>query len=469
MNDCKKERPAMNASDPAFRAELAAIVGESGLRDEARMDEIDPGHHPQNLAAGLIALPRSTDEVQAIVRLCSAHGVPMVPHGGLTGLAGGAASRKGQLIVSLRRLDAIEEIDPLEAVAVVGAGARLQAVENAANAEGLSVGIDLAARGSATIGGMISTNAGGIEAFRNGMMRARVLGLEAVTADAGVVRDLARVTKVNEGLDIKQLFIGAEGTLGIVTRAILRLSPLTGERSTALVAVESANAAVRLFDRLRRAAGGARLLAAEIMFADYARLAATDLKLEPLTAFRPAPAYVLVEMAGASADLEAELGAAIDAGDGLLDALIAQSQAERARFWLLREETWAVERQKPAGLWFDVSVPLGRIDAYMAGLRQRLDAIDERLGLYVMGHLGDGNLHVTVATGEPLGHLREAVTRAVEHGLKAEGGAISAEHGIGLDKRDSLHREADPGKLTAMRAVKRALDPENLMNPGKIY
>ena len=459
----------MSASDKTFLVELVAILGESGLRDEARMDEIDPGHHPQNLAAGLVALPRSTAEVQAVVRLCARHGVSMVPHGGLTGLAGGAASRKGQLIISLKKLDAVEAIDRLEAVAVVGAGARLQVVEEAANAEGLSLGIDLAARGTATIGGMISTNAGGIEAFRNGMMRARVLGLEAVTADGGLVRDMARVTKVNEGLDIKQLFIGAEGTLGIVTRAVLRLAPLTGERATALVAVESGNAAVKLFHRLRRVAGGGRLLAAEIMFADYARLAAADLKLEALTGFCPAPAYVLIEMAGAGGDLEAELGAAIEAGDGLMDALIAQSQAERARFWLLREETWAVERQKPAGLWFDVSVPLGRIDAYMAGLRQRLDAIDERLGLYVMGHLGDGNLHVTVATGAPLGHLKEAVARAVEHGLKAEGGAISAEHGIGLDKRESLHREGDPGKLQIMRTVKQALDPKNLMNPGKIY
>ncbi len=459
----------MNASDPAFRAELAAKLGENGLRDEARMDEIDPGHHPQNLNAGLVALPRSTAEVQAVVRLCSTHGIAIVPHGGLTGLAGGAATSKGQLIVSLKKLDAIEEINRLEALAVVGAGAKLQAVEDAANAEGLSVGIDLAARGSATIGGMISTNAGGIEAFRNGMMRARVLGLEAVTADGGVMNDLARVTKVNEGLDIKQLFIGAEGTLGIVTRAVLRLTPLPGERSTALVAVESATAAVKLFDRLRRAAGGGRLLAAEIMFADYARLAATDLELEALTGFCPAPAYVLVEMEGTGADLEVELAAAIEAGDGLMDALVAQSETERARFWQLREETWAVERQKPAGLWFDVSVPLGSIDAYMTGLRQRLDAIDPTLGLYAMGHLGDGNLHVTVATGEPLGHLKEPVARAVEHGLKSIGGAISAEHGIGLDKRASLHREGDPGKLAAMRAVKAALDAKNLMNPGKIY
>jgi len=459
----------MNASEPAFRTELAAILGETGLRDATRMDEIEPGHHPQNLAAGLVALPRSAAEVQAIVRLCAAHGVAMVPHGGLTGLAGGAASREGQLVVSLRRMDAVEDIDPLEAVAVVGAGAKLQTVEEAANAKGLSVGIDLAARGSATIGGMISTNAGGIEAFRNGMMRARVLGLEAVLADGGLMNDMARVTKVNEGLDIKQLFIGAEGTLGIVTRAVLRLTPLPGERATALVAVESAKAAVNLFGRLRRASGGGRLLAAEIMFADYALLAATDLKLEALTDFSPAPAYVLVEMAGATGDIEAALAAAIEAGDGPLDALIAQSEAERARFWLLREETWAVERQKPAGLWFDVSVPLARVDAYMAGLRSRLDAIDPALGLYAMGHLGDGNLHVTVATGKPLQHLKDPVSRAVEHGLKAMGGAISAEHGIGLDKRESLHREADPGKLAAMRAVKAALDPKNVMNPGKIY
>jgi FAD/FMN-containing dehydrogenase len=464
----------MPASAKAFRAELAALLGPEGVRDETRMDEIDPGHHPENLAAGLCALPRTTTEVQAIVHLCARHGVSIVAHGGLTGLAGGAASTPGQIIVSLLRLDAIETVDPLEAVAIVGAGARLEKVEEAANAHGLCVGIDLAARGSATIGGMISTNAGGIEAFRNGMMRARVLGLEAVTADGTLLCDLARVTKVNEGVDVKHLFIGAEGTLGIVTRAVLRLVPTPGERATALVAVENAATAVRLFHRLRRAAGGGRLLAAEIMFADYIEAAARDLKLEHLAGFCAAPVYVLIEMTGPDAaaarnTLEAELAAAMQDGDGFLDALIAQSDADRATFWRLREETWAVERQKPGGLWFDVSVPLGLIDDYMTGLRTRLDAIDPALGLYVMGHLGDGNLHVTVATGTPLHTLKDPVSRAVEHGLKASGGAISAEHGIGLDKRQSLHREADPGKLALMRTVKAALDPHNLMNPGKIY
>ena len=159
----------------------------------------------------------------------------------------------------------------------------------------------------------------------------------------------------------------------------------------------------------------------------------------------------------------------METSDGLLDALIARSEADRANFWRLREETWAIERQKPGGLWFDVSVPLGLIDDYMTNLRARLDAIDPALGLFVMGHLGDGNLHVTVATGAPLKALKEPVSRAVEQGLKALGGAISAEHGIGLDKRQSLHREADPGKLALMRTVKTALDPHNLMNPGKIY
>jgi FAD/FMN-containing dehydrogenase len=398
----------------------------------------------------------------------------MVPQGGRTGLAGGAASRPGELIVATARLAAIGPVDGLESVVVAEAGATLQAVEERAAEADLTVGVDLAARGSATIGGMISTNAGGIEAFRNGMMRARVLGLEAVAADGTLLSDLSRVTKVNEGLDVKQLFIGAEGTLGIVTRATLRLSPRLGERATGLAAVESATAAVRLFDRLRRRSGAARLAAAEIMFADYAKTAAFDLKLQPLVAFREAPVYVLVETAGpdaetAAAALEEGLAAAMEADGEVLDALIARSEAERADFWRLREDTWAVERQKPSGLWFDVSVPLSRIDEYMARLRSRLDAVDPALGLYVMGHLGDGNLHVTVATGEPLAHLKGEVSRAVEEGLKAWGGAISAEHGIGLDKRESLAREADPGKLALMRAIKRALDPLNLMNPGKIY
>jgi FAD/FMN-containing dehydrogenase len=464
----------MHASDKAFRAELVALLGPEGMRDETRMDEIDPGFHADNLAAGLVALPRSTPEAQAIVGLCARHGIAMVAQGGRTGLAGGAASTPGQLIVSTARLDGIEPIDALESIAVVGAGVRLAAVEEMAGAHGLTLGIDLAARDTATIGGMISTNAGGTEAFRNGMMRTRVLGLEAVLADGSVVSDMSRVTKVNEGLDVKQLFIGAEGTLGIVTRAVLRLVPRPGERATALTAVASATAAVRLFHRLRQAASGGRLVAAEIMFADYVHIAAADLKLERLVDFCPAPAYVLIELSApdavaARADLEAGLAAAMAAGEGLLDALVAQSEAERAQFWRLREDTWAVERQKPGGLWFDISLPLALIDTYMTALRARLAAIDPALGLYVMGHLGDGNLHVTVATGEPLKGMKDEISRAVEHDLKAAGGAISAEHGIGLDKRLSLHRESDAGKLALMRAIKAALDPHNLMNPGKIY
>jgi FAD/FMN-containing dehydrogenase len=437
-----------------------------------RADEVaamDPGVEPGNLGAGLVAQPVSTSEVQAVVALCCEHAVPMVTQGGRTGLAGAGVSEPGQLVIDMGAMNRVGAPDTAAGCIEVEAGATLLAVQEACKAVGRTPGIDLAARGSATIGGMISTNAGGMEAFRCGVMRHRVLGLEAVLPDGTLFSDMTRVTKVNEGLDIKHLLIGAEGRLGIVTRAVLKLEPLEQAAATALAGFASAADAVTAFHAMR-ASGG--LLRAEVMWRPYAETTAAQCGLEAVTSSCSGQVLVLFELAGSS--FEAALSGIEEAlsrlaGDGLLeDAIVAQSVQQAADFWRIREDSFAVERVWPGGHWYDVTVPLDQLDAYARGLEAGVAAQPGGLFLSMMGHLGDGNLHITIAApggGKP---DKAAADAAVFDRLKSMGGSISAEHGIGLEKMAALAVHGDPGRLHAARLVARALDRHGLMNPGKV-
>lgn len=452
---------------------LAEIVGPQGLRGAEALAGRDPGFHRSNLDGGLAVLPRSTGEVAAVVAFCRAHGIPIVPQGGRTGLAGGAASDSDSLILMTDRLDRIGEIDPLAMTAEAEAGVTLARLEAAAATHGLSVGIDLAARDTATIGGLIATNAGGMEAFRNGTMRARLLGLEAVLPDGAVLNEMTRVAKCNEGYDLKQLFCGAEGTLGVITRAVLRLSPADGPATTLLAACRDASAALAAFRGLRRAPG-LRLLRGEVMWRAYARAVAAATGLERVLGFAEAPVYALYEVtprdpaADAAQLAMACLEDSFTAG-GVLDAVMAGNARERDEIWRIREDSFALERILPHGLWYDVSVPLAGLDAYAAASAAGLAALDPDFRFYLFGHLGDGNLHITAGTGRSLASEQvKAVDTVVYRGLKAAGGAISAEHGVGIEKRASLRAHGNPQKLRLMAAIKRAIDPEGLMNPGKV-
>jgi FAD/FMN-containing dehydrogenase len=463
----------MDPESEDFAAAATAIVGPGGLRRAAELAGLDPGFHRDNLKAGLAALPRSTAEAAALVALCRRHRVPIVPQGGRTGLAGGAASGPGALVLMTDRLDRIVEIDPSAMLAVVEAGVTLQALEEAAAAHGLSAGIDLAARGTATIGGMIATNAGGMSAFRRGTMRRRLLGIEAVLPDGSVLDDMARVPKCNEGYDLKQLFCGSEGTLGVITRAVVELAPADGPATTLLAACTGAAAALDVFRRLQRARG-LDLRAGEIMWSAYALRVAGATGLGHVLAFAGAPLYAIFEVAGRGEGddmaelLVAELGEAIEAG-AVLDAVVAASARERAEIWRVREDSFIIDRTLPHALWYDVSVPLAGLDAYEVRVRGALAGLDRSLEFYLFGHLGDGNLHVTIGNGTPLPPAAaKAVDAVVYEGLKAAGGSISAEHGIGTEKRASLATHASPEKLRLMVAIKRALDPEGIMNPGKV-
>ena len=455
-----------------FTDELKEIVDVNGIQGPDTVAGLDPGWHRENLAAGLIVLPVSTDQVARVITCCNREGVSLVPHGGRTGLSGGGVSAPGAIVLQTTRMNRILSIDPLAGTVIVEAGIVLEELEAEVAKHNLSVGIDLGARGTATIGGMISTNAGGIEAFRNGMTRHRVLGLEVVLPDGQILDDLKTVTKANEGYDIKQLFIGAEGTLGVVTKVSLSLVPREGSTATALVSCLGVDKAVRTFRHFRNHRDGT-LLSAELMWPDYSRITAAELGHESVLAFETdqQALFLILEVADNKGDgrvfLENLLSECADKSE-IRNAIIAKSDRERESIWQIREEPRICENRFPHGFWFDVSVPLGELKNYTDKLFEHIPRIQPELRTLVFGHLGDGNLHITVTSGEVISELEDPIRRAVYQNLNALAGSFSAEHGIGIDKRESLARYTSPEKLKIMKNIKKILDPKGIMNPGKV-
>ena len=451
-------------------AALTAIVGPAAVRAGADLAARDPGVDPRNFGAALMLRPTTTAEVARLLAYCNGARIGVVPQGGRTGLSGGAESRDGEVILSLDRFDRIEVLDAVSRTAVAGAGVTLGSLAAAAAAHGLAPGIDLGARDSATLGGLVSTNAGGNDAFRYGTMRQRVLGLEAVLADGSVLTALGQVRKRNEGLAVEQLLIGAEGTLGVVTRVALALVAADGPVATALAAVDDAAAAAALADALLRSSALAPV-AIELMSGSHARAACRASGARALEALAAAPYLVLLEAAAATPPQAAEALVALvgeAAERGLVtDAIVAQNEAQRRAQWQLRED-WAIDRERPGALWYDVSVPLAAVPQYLDGCARRLAAHDAALDLVAIGHLGDGNLHVTVNAARPITERYEEIAPLVTDGLAALGGSFSAEHGIGLEKRATLARLGNPVRLALMRRIKAALDPNGILNPGKV-
>jgi FAD/FMN-containing dehydrogenase len=414
--------------------------------------------------------PSTTDHVSTVLKLCNDARVPVTAWGGKTGLVNGAIS-DGAIALSLERMSAVEEIDPVGCTMTVQAGCVLQTAAEAAEAQALQLPLDLGARGSATLGGMISTNAGGNRVIRYGMTRNLVLGLEAVLADGTVVSSLNRLLKNNAGYDVKQLFIGSEGTLGIVTRAVLRLMPLPTSQDTAFLGVDSFDKLPEFLRHMERGLAGG-LSAFEVMWKEF-----HDLVTTPPARGRPPlsgshPYYVLVEAEGGnqakdSARFEAVLMKALAAGL-VSDAAIAKSQAERNAMWELRDDVAQTARNGPI-FTFDISLGIAQMQDYVAEVRAALKARwGEKSSLVVVGHLGDGNLHLVVGVG-----ARDKMTRKVVEGmvygpLCDRGGSVSAEHGIGLEKRDYLSWCRGPEEIAVMRALKAAFDPNNILNPGKV-
>ncbi len=433
-------------------------------------------------ATPLVARPDTVERVAAVVRICAEHRIGVVPHGGNTSYCGGATPREsgGEIVLSLARLNRIREVDAAGYSITVDAGCTLAAVQQAALAADRLFPLSLGSEGTAQIGGNLSTNAGGTAVLRYGMTRELVLGLEVVLPDGRVLDQLRRLRKDNTGYDVKQLFVGAEGTLGVITGAALKLYALPAEFLTAFVALGGIGDAVALLGRVRDTFGD------EVVAFEYLPRVAHELAVQhvagtvvPFAA--PHPGYALVELALPKALPElAErfnefLAGEIEAGRAR-DAVVARSGAQRDALWHLREHVPEAQTREGASIKHDVSLPVAKLPEFVAAAERRLAEVAPGARVVGYGHVGDGNLHFNLsprAGASPADEaafkaLAPAVNRAVHDLVASFGGSFSAEHGIGRLKVEELERYEDPVALAAMRAIKTALDPHGIMNPGKV-
>jgi FAD/FMN-containing dehydrogenase len=419
-----------------------------------------------------VVRPRSTEDVSKLLKLCHQARVAVTTQGGMTGLVGATMPMPGEIVLSTERMNAIEEVDTGGGVVITQTGVPLQRLQERVGQDGFMFPLDLGARGSCTIGGNISTNAGGNRVIRYGMTRDLVLGLEAVLADGTILRGLRKYIKNNTGIDLKQLFVGTEGTLGVVTRAALRIFPAPAEQQVALCALPSFDK-VRAFLSLARTRLAGDLTAFEVMWNEYYRLTTELVKgvAAPLPAHHPF--YVLLEASGSDAerirsDLEQMLEKALEQ-EIILDATIASSGAAAAAIWKIRDSSVELSRaQGPGGVGFDISLAIDRMEAFAKAIDKALKQIDKDAYAIVFGHAGDGNLHVN-ARYTPTQDRNEEITRLV-YGITGDfAGSISAEHGIGILKRPYLKLSRTDEEIDTMRTLKCALDPHGILNPGRIF
>jgi len=454
---------------------LKEVAGPKGWSDDPA--EIAP--HLQEWrgkyqgTSSLLLKPDSTETVSKILSICNETRTAIVPQGGNTGLVGGQIPFNNEIILSLSRLNRIRDVDASGMNMIAEAGATLAAVQDAAAKTDRLFPLSIASEGSATIGGNVSTNAGGVHVLHYGNTRDLVLGVEAVLADGRVLDMLRTLRKDNTGYDLKQLFIGAEGTLGIVTAVALKLFPQPAERVTALIAVRDPQAAVNLLSYLQAATGGA-MSAFELMprLGLEFVLAHIPQTADPLA--KPSPWYVLAEASGgANSHLEDALESALSSSGLVTDAVIAQSDTQRAALWKLREGM--SEAQKPEGgsIKHDVSVPINSMPAFLKEGIAAVEKLAPGVRPVPFGHLGDGNIHFNFTVpknGDNAAFLARwnEIQDTVHDIVKRYHGSISAEHGLGIMKVHEIERYKSAAELDVMRALKRTLDPNNILNPGKV-
>lgn len=419
-----------------------------------------------------VVRPRTTEQVSALLRLCNRDKVPVATQGGMTGLVRGALPNANEIVLSMERMNAVEEVDVSAGAAIAQAGAPLQKIQERVEQDGYVFPLDLGARGSCTIGGNISTNAGGNRVIRYGMTRDLILGLEVVTADGTVLQGLRKYVKNNTGIDLKQLFIGSEGVLGVVTRAALRIFPAPEGRQLALCALPSFSQLISFLGMARKHLGG-ELTAFEAMWNEYYRFTVERVKglVVPLPTHHPF--YVLIEASGHVDRIQADLEKLLETAMGenmILDAALSNSNAAAAAMWRIRDSVSALARTflYAAQISFDVSLAIDQMDEYEKAIGARIKTIDVSAFAIVFGHAGDGNLHIDLHH-EHTPDRRDDFESLVYQITSEFGGSISAEHGIGILKRPYLKMSRTPEEIETMRTLKRALDPNSILNPGRIF
>jgi FAD/FMN-containing dehydrogenase len=463
------ERDASNAAINALRDALGPDMV-SLPHEFAGRQNADSSRMPCAEPLALIR-PRSTEHVATALRICHQHGQPVVTQGGLTGLAGGACMLGGEVALSMELMSGIESIDTIGAAMTVLCGTPLQTVQEAADLAGFMFPLDLGARGSCTIGGNLATNAGGNRVIKYGMMREQVLDIEAVLADGSIVGGLRKMIKNNTGYDLRNLLIGSEGTLAIITRAVLRLRPKPRAVSTAWCGLPNYDAVTTLLRRAQESLP-AGVSAFEVMWPGYydfvlSRLRELRAPLEEKHAY-----YVLLESSGADPERQADafenfLSGMLDEGV-ISDAALASSESDAAAFWAIRDAPGEYQRLIPGRVSFDVSFSITEVGVAANRCEEALRQRWPNATILIYGHLGDGNLHIVVQEPDWPPTTAPQVQEVVYGVTGAMGGSVSAEHGIGTKKLKVLALSRTPAELAAMRAVKAALDPLNILNPGKV-
>ncbi len=425
----------------------------------------------EDLQAKAYLLPKTTEDISAIMRTCHLYNQSVIVYGGLTNLVGATETRGDEVIISMERMNQILETDTISRTMTVEAGVILENIQKAAQEEGLLFPLNFGAKGTAQIGGIIATNAGGLRVLRYGMTRQNILGLEAVLADGTVISSLKKIIKDNSAYDLKQLFVGSEGTLGVITKAVLKLSEAPKSRNSAFIGVNDFDHVVKLLKHMDGGLAG-MLSGFELIWNPTYRA----LTGEFASVKAPLPYdykyYVLVENMGSDQEadrerLEGLVAEALEKGFAL-DAVIAYTESDLQWFWTVREDVHAMVATCPVDQHFDISLPIPEIGRVIDNIVAEVEQVEGCLKCYPFGHIADGNIHLVMSKANDDQALTDKINDIVYAPLKALGGSVSAEHGIGSHKKRYLHLCRTDEEITLMRTLKSALDPKGLLNPGKV-
>ena len=453
---------------------FTAILGkERVIRGDQLSDRYDHIWHMDiGTQAQAVLLPKSTEEISELLTICNSEHIPVVIHGGLTNLVGSTETQGNEIVISLEKMSNIIELDEESRSVTVEAGLILEDIHNATKDKGLLFPLSFGAKGSAQIGGIISTNAGGLRVLRYGMTRQLVMGLEVVLADGTILSNLKKIIKDNSGYDLKQLFIGAEGTLGVITKAVLRLQEMPTSRCSALVGFNDYSNVINFLKLADKQLAGT-LSGYELIWKDTYKILTTDPSLLKPPMTYDYNFYVLFESMGSNQESDQALMQQLleDAMEKemLQDAMIAGSESDLNWFWNIREDVGIIDSQFPYSQHYDVSIPIPSIDAYVNDVRSQLKEKLNVSDAFPFGHVADGNIHFIVGKPDNTPELKKAIDDIIYTPLQALNGSVSAEHGIGLHKKSRLHISKSEAEISVMRALKKTLDPNNILGAGRIF